>query len=356
MDLLQLQAFVQVSLLGSFTRASSALGVTQPVLSRRIRGLELELKQPLLMRTGRGVELTEAGRRLLTHGQEILGQVERAKLDVREARGSLVGHVTLSIPASIGPIITIEIIRHFRERFPRATLSITESPSTQTNEWISTGRVDVAVVYSPISSARVEVELLLKQSLSLIGPARGEWLERGGDSIGVQELPGYPVILPTRHHSVRMYIESSMTIAGVRPNVVWEIDSFNASLELVRAVSGYTIVPESVVRWYVNPREIKARRLVEPELTIPLALLWPAARAVTPLARQTLELIRELVPTLLAEPLDSAAPKRSLRMHQNHAEHFAGPGIDQLVSLRCAGEVEPVRNQMTHIDSRQQFK
>lgn len=302
MDLLQLEAFVQVSLLGSFTRASEALGVTQPVLSRRIRGLEVELKQSLLMRTGRGVELTEAGRRLLTHGQEILAQVDRARLDLREARDSPVGHVTLSIPASIAPIITIEIVRQFESRFPRATLAVTESPSAQTNEWISTGRVDLAISYSPMPSPRVEVDLLVKQSLSLIGPAsNSEWRELAGGTIKVEQLANYPIILPTRRHSVRLHFESLMANAGIRPTFTWEIDSFYSVMELIRAGYGYTVVPESIVHWYVKPTEIIARRL-EPELTIPLALNWPAQRALTPLARQTLDLVRELVRALLAEP------------------------------------------------------
>ena len=65
MDLRQLDYFVHVAELGSFSRAASLLAVAQSALSHRVRQLEVELKQPLLYRNGRGVVPTEAGKRLL---------------------------------------------------------------------------------------------------------------------------------------------------------------------------------------------------------------------------------------------------------------------------------------------------
>ena len=87
MDLKQLEYFVHVAELGSFTRAANRLAVVQSALSRQVRALEVELRQPLFARTGRGVTLTEPGRRLLEHGRGILQQVERARQDIEDRRG-----------------------------------------------------------------------------------------------------------------------------------------------------------------------------------------------------------------------------------------------------------------------------
>ena len=72
MDLKQLEYFVRVAELGSFTRAAQVLGVAQPALSRQVRLLEVELRQNLLVRNGRGATPTEAGQLLLEHGRGIL--------------------------------------------------------------------------------------------------------------------------------------------------------------------------------------------------------------------------------------------------------------------------------------------
>ncbi|MFN8899602.1 MAG: LysR family transcriptional regulator, partial [Pseudomonadota bacterium] len=57
MDLKQIEYFVQVAELGSFTRAAGVLRVAQPALSRQVRSLEVELRQNLFERNGRGVTL-----------------------------------------------------------------------------------------------------------------------------------------------------------------------------------------------------------------------------------------------------------------------------------------------------------
>ncbi|MDE1950493.1 MAG: LysR family transcriptional regulator, partial [Burkholderiales bacterium] len=93
MDLKQLDYFVHVAELGSFTRAATVLRVAQPALSRQVRALEVELRQPLFDRNGRGVTLTEAGKRLLAHGRGILQQVDRARQDLEDQRGAASGRL-----------------------------------------------------------------------------------------------------------------------------------------------------------------------------------------------------------------------------------------------------------------------
>ena len=87
MDLRQLEYFIRVAELGSFTRAADVLGVAQPALSRQVRLLEVELRQNLLQRHGRGAVPTEAGELLLAHGRGILHQVERARDELAQLRG-----------------------------------------------------------------------------------------------------------------------------------------------------------------------------------------------------------------------------------------------------------------------------
>ena len=98
MDLKQLEYFVRVAEMGSFTRASIALDVAQPALSRQIRLLEVELRQNLLTRNGRGAVPTEAGKLLLEHGRGILHQVALTREEMGAARGALTGKVSIGLP------------------------------------------------------------------------------------------------------------------------------------------------------------------------------------------------------------------------------------------------------------------
>src|SRR6218665_3598109 len=121
MDLRQIEYFVRVAELGSFTRASVVLGIAQPALSRQVRLLEVELRQSLLLRNGRGVTPTEPGQLLLKHGRSILHQVARAREELGRVRGALAGRVAIGLPPSIAKVLTVPLTPALPAPPPEAT-------------------------------------------------------------------------------------------------------------------------------------------------------------------------------------------------------------------------------------------
>src|SRR5476651_351247 len=95
MNLKQLDYFVHVAELGSFSKAALVLDIAQPALSRQVRGLETELRENLFLRNGRGVALTDAGKRLFDHGVAILRLVAHAREDLGASRDEARGRVTV---------------------------------------------------------------------------------------------------------------------------------------------------------------------------------------------------------------------------------------------------------------------
>ncbi|MDP3708854.1 MAG: LysR family transcriptional regulator, partial [Polaromonas sp.] len=161
MDLKQLEYFVRVAELGSFTRASIALDVAQPALSRQVRLLEVELRQSLLVRNGRGATPTEAGKLMLAHGRGILHQVERAREELGRVRGSLAGRVAIGLPPTLARVLTVPLTRAFRHELTDARLSISEGLSAVMQEWLLNGRLDIAVLYNAQPAAGIEMTPLL---------------------------------------------------------------------------------------------------------------------------------------------------------------------------------------------------
>ncbi|RYF37343.1 MAG: LysR family transcriptional regulator, partial [Comamonadaceae bacterium] len=168
MDLKQLEYFVRVAELGSFTRAAVALDVAQPALSRQVRLLEVELRQNLLTRNGRGAAPTEAGKLLLEHGRGILHQVERAREELGRVRGALAGRVAIGLPPSVAKVMAVPLIRELRLRMPDASLSISEGLSVGMHESLANGRLDIALLYNAIPAPDIELTPLLEEQLFLV--------------------------------------------------------------------------------------------------------------------------------------------------------------------------------------------
>src|SRR5215831_12996128 len=206
MDLKKLDYFVHVADLRSFTKAASMLSIAQSALSHQVRQLEMELDQNLLYRNGRGVTPTEAGRRLLGHARGILMQVRRAHDELSETKDAMVGHVTLGMPPSVARLLTVPLIKSFRNSFPKGSLAIAEALSVPVVERLIEGRVDIGLVYNPMPLPSVEIRPLQQQEIYLISPeSAGQ--DRHRKSVQLRELPRYPLIIPSRSNSNRMLID-----------------------------------------------------------------------------------------------------------------------------------------------------
>ncbi len=160
MELKQIESFVRVAELGSFTKAALALNIPQPLLSRHVRQLEVELHQNLLIRNGRGVTVSEAGLVMLEHGRGILHQVAVAQEELGSVRGALSGRVSIGLPPSLSKLVTVPLTKSFRKTLPHAQLSLTEGFSVLMVESLRAGRLDMAVLYNHTPTTDLDITVL----------------------------------------------------------------------------------------------------------------------------------------------------------------------------------------------------
>lgn len=295
MDLKQLEYFVHVAELGSFTKASVVLNIAQPALSRQIRQLEVELRQNLLCRNGRGVTTTEAGQLLLEHGRGILHQVARAREDLGRVRGALAGRVAVGLPPSASKMMTVPLTREFRHRLPNATLSISEGLSISMQEWLLAGRLDIALLYNPAATADLDITPLAEDALYLVSKkdhAQDKAVTQ--DAIKLKDVAQLPLVVPNRPNAIRTLIESQMAAIGCKPCINLEIDGVSAILDLVAEGEGHAILSKYALTTAINPDAYLIRPIVEPQLISRLCMATASGRITTLTQGAMLELIQEI--------------------------------------------------------------
>jgi len=294
MDLKQLEYFVRVAELGSFTRASAALDVAQPALSRQVRLLEVELRQNLLVRNGRGATPTEAGKLLLEHARGILHQVARAREELGRVRGALAGRVAIGLPPSLARALTVPLTRAFRDTLPEASLSICEGLSTHMQEWLLTGRLDIAVLYNAHSGAELDLSPLVDEALLLVRPRPPGHVELSvGGPVPLAEVAQWPLVIPSRPNALRMLVETEMARLGCKPRIGLEIDGISAILDLVADGAGAALLSRHAVESCVRPAAYLTQP-TDPPLIARLSLATSAQRPVTLTQRAALDLIRRV--------------------------------------------------------------
>lgn len=295
MDLKQLEYFVRVAELGSFTRASIALDIAQPALSRQVRLLEVELRQNLLVRNGRGVTVTEAGKVLLEHSRGVLHQIDRIREELARVRGAPSGRVAVGLPPSLSKVLTVPITREFRARMPEASLSISEGLTVTMRESLMTGRLDIALLYNAVPSSDIDLEPLLDEQLYLV-----QRRDSGTDApIALRELANHELVIPSRPNAIRMLVETELANLGRHPRIALEIDGVAAILDLVADGVGAAVLSKNAVSTSGKADQFVVRPVVEPGLHCKLSMAVSSRRPTTGTQQAMLELLREITDRLI---------------------------------------------------------
>jgi LysR family nitrogen assimilation transcriptional regulator len=300
MELRQLEYFIAIAEAGAFSRAAMRLAVPQPVLSRHIRALERELGTELYHRTGRGIVLTEAGRILEQHARGVLETTAGAKRAIGAIGSAPAGKVTIGMPPSVGAVLTATIVGQFRAQFPRVSLGVMEGFSGHVIEWLTTGRIDVAVLYNAPRTSTLAADPLVTDELFLLGPP-GDPAGVGKGTVPGVRLAELPLILPSRPHGLRVLVDEFLGRVGVAPSVQVEIDAMASTLSLVEKGLGYTILSYSCVHPLIEAGRIRKWSIVEPTMTRTLVVATSTQRPVTKAARALVGFVRQQVDRLVAE-------------------------------------------------------
>ncbi|MGW2961494.1 LysR substrate-binding domain-containing protein [Streptomyces sp. NPDC001220] len=158
MELRTLRYFVAVAEELHFGRAAARLHMSQPPLSRAIKGLEGEIGAALFERSPAGVALTPVGAVLLTEARALLDQADRLRVRVATAAGATALTVGL-LGDSTDPGVR-RLARAYRERHPGVGIRIRETDLTDPTCGLHAGLVDVALTRAPFDETGLVVREL----------------------------------------------------------------------------------------------------------------------------------------------------------------------------------------------------
>src|SRR6267378_7408739 len=124
MRLSQIRDFVAVVESGGIRAAARKLGVSQPAITRSVRGLEAQLHARLLQRTPTGVVLTEPGRAFLARARAAQAELRKAEEEV-DRLDQRAGSVAFGVSPT-SAILVPEAITRFQQQFPKTRVHIAE--------------------------------------------------------------------------------------------------------------------------------------------------------------------------------------------------------------------------------------
>ena len=289
MDISQLRSFITVAESGSYVKASDLLGTPQPTLSRQVRALEVELRASLFHRHGRGVRLTERGSKFIDYAYSVVHTIDAAVLSVRGSDAVYTGNLIIGLTPSIGRMLIPTLAPRLKERFPLASIKLTEGLSGGLYDKVLNGQVDFAVVFSPASSPNLNIEPLATQYLYLVGP---HITEADDSDIPLSELVKLPLILPHSNQWTKPALETAAARLGLSLKVELEIDSTASTVEIVAGGGGYSIMPGNL-RAIATLPSLSWRKIVSPSLEPVISMITPTRQPRSELAAAASVIVKE---------------------------------------------------------------
>jgi LysR family nitrogen assimilation transcriptional regulator len=255
------QIFLRVAAAGSLSKAATALGMPQSMVSRAIAHLERQCGERLFVRTGRGVVPTELGTRLLPRVAQLAADAEVLLEDIRAASGRPAGEVLIGLLPSAVPRFAGALAAAVRAQMPGVRLHLVEAASALLEEHLREGRLDMAVVLREDAASVGDERVLARVPLHLVG-RRGDAVLAGGE-VALAELSGLPLVLPARPHLLRARLDRLAAEHGLQLQVAVEADSVQLQYEVAAAGAGFAIA--SIAAGRIDER-LASARIVRPEL------------------------------------------------------------------------------------------
>lgn len=282
-DIVDVLSFVRVAETGSFARAAERMGLSKPVLSRRVARLEDQLGARLLTRTARGAQPTEIGQAYYARAANILAELDAAEEVVAEAVTQIAGPIRLTAPLSFGVTHLAPALADFARDHPRVELDVEFEDRTVD---LAGGGYDLAVRIGRLQDSSLIARRIAPVRKHVIGsPA---YFEAHGRPERPADLSGHKILLYA-HEQWRFQVNGRWENVRVTP--VMRSNNGDMLLAAAEAGLGLAMMPSFIAAPALERRAVEPVLLDYPTEEGALHAVMPPGRAVTARVRALVEFL-----------------------------------------------------------------
>jgi len=281
-----------VSRLLSYTRAAEELGCQQPTLSALVAELERATQLTLLEQWGKRLALTDEGRELCAHAQQVVAAADEAWQAMAELRGvATTESVPLRVAAdtTVGTYVMPHLLGAFHQRWPTVALNLRVANRADVRACLLAGEVDLVIAGRPPAVDGLVAEPFLANPLVVV--ASPEHALVGYTQVPLARLADEVFLLREVGSGTRAAVEELFEVAGMPLKIGMVLGHIEAIKQAVAAGLGVSVLSEVAVK-----REVHYRRLAILQVEhFPIQRRWYIARLTErPLKANAAELIEFL--------------------------------------------------------------
>lgn len=275
----------------SFTAAAEREHATQSGVSQHVKKLEDRLGLRLFERGAGQVTPTPAGDVYYRHCIDLLRRNVAATLAVRALASGLEGEITVGLMPTMTRCVLAPALGRFVEAHRNVVVRVEEAYSGVLTHKTRAGELDFSVVPAFSGVVGLTSRLFVTTNEVLVsGPAlRLEHLA----PVRLGNLGPLKIIAPSPSNTRRNRLETYFASNGVQVERMLELDAMMGTLDLVAASDWVTVLPGIMMAAELERRRLTINPLAAPPLSLDLALIEPARKALAPAAEAFLDVLSE---------------------------------------------------------------
>jgi DNA-binding transcriptional LysR family regulator len=278
MDFDQIETFLAVVRLSSFSRAAEKRFRTQPAISSQIRSLEEEVGARLLDRSGGKVSLTSSGKIFQRYAEQILDARKNMLTEVGETERVPRGEITVGANEGTCLHVLPEVFAGFQRQYPEVAVNIKRADYARIIECVNDNSVDFGIVSLPVKDRRLTVLLIHRDELIIIAPPQHKLAK--AKSATVAEVAQYPLVVPKGGHT-RDALDHLFYERNLKPRYAMELDSSELLKRFVAANVGVGFIARSNVQEDVRAKVLSVIPISDATVRRDLGLIFRKDKALS---------------------------------------------------------------------------
>lgn len=210
----RLKVFYSVAKYLSFTQASKELYISQPAITKHIRELESLYGVRLFDRLGNKISLTDAGKLMLEHCEQILAAYRRLEYDMNLLKNEWTGDLRLGASTTISQYVLPPILARFTEKYPKVNVTLMDTNSRNIEQALQNHDIDLGLVEGVFRLPSLKYEPFLHDELVPVVGTQSKLAKK--DEIGLDELQQLPLVLRERGSGTLDAIEMAFDEVGLK--------------------------------------------------------------------------------------------------------------------------------------------
>jgi DNA-binding transcriptional LysR family regulator len=289
----ELEIFCKVVELESFSKAAEVVSLVQASVSERIASLEKKVGTRLLDRLGRKVIPTAAGELLHKHATLLLEMKKTAQLEIERFLGLKQGEISMGGSTIPGEYILPDLIGRFKKKYPHLSVKLTIADSSEIEDRVLAGQLEIGVIGSKSSSANLLCQKLWEDELVLAVPIRHPWARRKAFSL--QHLRKTPFILREEGSGTLKILQAYLRDIGADGTNAFQVSarfgSSTAVKEGIKSGLGLSILSARAIDTEVKAGLLKALKVEGLTMSRNFYLIRNKLRIASPACQAMLEFL-----------------------------------------------------------------